>query len=330
MDVVAWLLSGDPSIRWQVMRDVLESKEAAAERARVAGAGWGARLLGLQAPDGTWGGGLYGPKWISTTYTLLLLKRMGIDPADPGARRGIDALLRGADFFDGGVSHFVSIREGETCVTGMTLGLASYFGVVGDQAESMVGWLLREQLDDGGWNCETRHGSTRSSFHTTISVLEGLLEFERRGRGELVDRAGRARRQAHEYLLDRRMMRSLRTGEIVRAEWTRFSFPPRWHYDVLRGLDYLRDAGVRPDGRLAEAIELVRSKRTADGRWPLQNHYRGREHFRMEQPGRPSRWNTLRALRVLRWHEIGSAVMSEVAGEKPPGGRRGPVDGAGA
>ena len=307
MDVLAWLLDGDPSIRWQVLRDLTDAspKEIAAERSRVAGTGWGARLLSVQDPDGKWGGGIYSPKWVSTTYTLRLLRHLGIEPAHPAPQRGLAKLEERAEWYDGGVGYFVSKTiEAETCVTGMTLALASYFGGFDGHREDMAGWLLNEQLEDGGWNCETRLGSTRSSFNTTILVLEGLLEFERTRPAGLVRKIQGARRRGEEYLLDRHLMRSLTTGEIIRPSWTRFSFPPRWHYDVLRSLDYLQDAAARPDDRAAAAIDLLMSKRTKDGRWKLQNHHSGREHFKMEQTGQPSRWNTLRALRVLRWYGI--------------------------
>lgn len=305
MDVIAWLLEGDPSIRWQVMQDLTDAgpDEAAAERALVAEQGWGARLLSVQDPDGKWGGGHYSPKWVSTTYTLLLLRDLGIDPSNPGARRGLTKLSERAEWYGGGVGYFVSI-EAETCVTGMTLALASYFGGFDTHREPMARWLLEQQLEDGGWNCETRIGSSSSSFNTTILVLEGLLEYERTHPSGLVRKIRNARHRGEDYLLDRHLMRSLSTGEIIRSSWTRFSFPPRWHYDVLRGLDYLQDSGAKPDDRAGEAIDLLLSKRTKDGRWKLQNHHSGREHFRMEQPGQPSRWNTLRALRVLRWYGL--------------------------
>jgi len=290
---MAWLLEGDPSIRWQVLRDLTPATpdDVATERALVATTGWGAKLLALQDPDGKWGGGHYGPKWISTTYTLRLLHYLGLDPSHPAAQRGMDRLFERAEWYDGGVGYFVTV-EAETCVTGMTLSLASYFGGFDGYREPMAKWLLSQQLDDGGWNCMTRLGSVRSSFNTTILVLEGLLKFERT-------------RPAGLIRLDRHLMRSLSTGEIINPSWTRFSFPPRWHYDVLRGLDYLQNAGVRPDGRSDEAIELLLSKGTKDGRWKLQNHHSGLEHFKMETTGQPSRWNTMRALRVLRWRGVG-------------------------
>lgn len=306
MDVIAWLLEGDPSIRWQTLRDLTSasSDDIATQRALVATTGWGAKLLALQDPDGKWGGGHYGPKWVSTTYTLRLLHYLGLEPSHRAAQQAMDRLFEGAELYDGGVGFFVSI-EAETCVTGMTLSLASYFGGFDGFRKPMAEWLLSQQLDDGGWNCMTRLGSVRSSFNTTILVLEGLLEFERTRPVGLIREIRRARRRGEDYLLDRHLMRSLSTGEIIKPSWTRFSFPPRWHYDVLRGLDYLQTAGVRPDGRSEEALDLVLSKRTKDGRWKLQNHHSGREHFKMETTGQPSRWNTMRALRVLRWRGVG-------------------------
>ncbi len=302
MNVIGWLLEGDPAIRWQVMRDLTDEAAAAvaAERSGVATDGWGARLLALQEEDGRWGGGFYGPKWISTTYTLLQLRHLGLDPAGEAAHGARDRLIGGGGTWrdDSGFFEYL----GETCVTAMNLALACYFEATSVKTTRVVEWLLDQQLEDGGWNCETERGSVRSSFHTTISTLEGLLEFERSGHApELVGASTAARMRAHEYLLQRRLLRSRSTGEILNPSWTRFSFPPRWWYDVLRGLDYFQDAAAPVDDRLDDALTLLQKKRAKDGRWNLQNHHSGREHFRMEQPGKPSRWNTLRALRVLEW-----------------------------
>jgi hypothetical protein len=299
--MLEWLLDSDPAIRWQVMRDLTDepASRIAAERARVAGAGWGARLLALQAEDGQWGGGVYSPKWISTTYTLLLLRHLGIDPDDDRVRAAID-LVRDRVVMGGRNGAFFDYST-EVCITGMALALGSYFL---DDARKMPQpeVLLERQKEDGGWNCHV--SSNRSSFHTTISVLEGLLEYERAVGGDpaLAD----ARSRAHEYLLERRLMYSLRTGELVNPRWLLMSFPPRWFYDVLRGLDYLREAGTDPDPRAGEAIEVIEGKRRRDGRWPLQNRHPGKEHFVMEEgSGKPSRWNTLRAWRVLGWYHGG-------------------------
>ena len=301
MDVIEWLLDGDPSIRWQVMRDLTGEPESrvAAERSLVAKEGWGALLLSLQNDDGQWGGGAYSPKWTSTTYTLLQLRDLGVDPAAAPIRKAVQLVHERVEMGKDRWPFFS--YKGETCITGMVLSLAAYYGMAGEGSDAVVDWLLDEQLEDGGWNCATVRGSTRSSFNTTILALEGLLEYEN-SRGGRVDEVRAARARGREYLLARRMFRSERTGEVVSAGWTRFSFPPRWHYDVLRGLDYLRSAGASPDERMDEAIALVESKRSKDGRWPLQNHHKGSEHFVMEPgPGKPSRWNTLRAMRVLDW-----------------------------
>lgn len=304
--VIRWLLDSDPSIRWQVMRDLMDQSDevVAAERARVASEGWGARLLELQAPDGQWGGGTYHPYWTSTTYTLLLLRYLGLDPASNEARKVV-SLVRdnvrftwtGEDirtFFDG---------EIETCINGMVLALGAYFGVASDR---LVARLLDEQLEDGGWNCWAGEAwpeehSDRSSFHTTICVLEGLLEYERVVGSDSTVSAARSR--GEDYLLERSLFRRLSTGEVVKHSWTLFSFPPWSNYDVLRGLDYFRSAGLKPDPRCREAVGLVRDRRRDDGRWLLENPHPGEVHFDMEPgPGHPSRWNTLRALRVLDWY----------------------------
>jgi hypothetical protein len=309
--VVDWLLDSDPSVRWQVMQDLTDApaEEVAAERARVATEGAGARLLALQAADGRWGGAAWNHGWDSTMHVLLLLREMGLDPASPEARRAV-ALVRdhvtwqgcgpqecdGNPFFTG---------EVEPCINGQVAVSGAYSG---QDVRGIVDRLLGEQLPDGGWNCEAANGSTRSSFNTTTCVLEALLEHELSvGSSPEVTEA---RLRGQEYLVERRLFRRRSTGEVIArdrkgaAAWTRFAFPTWWHYDVLRGLDYLRRAGAAPDGRVAEAIELVASKRDADGRWPLETRHPGRMPIEIDAgEGRPSRWNTLRALRVLRWHK---------------------------
>jgi hypothetical protein len=193
--------------------------------------------------------------------------------------------------------------EVEPCINGRTVALGAYFD---QDVDGVVDRLLGEQLDDGGWNCEVENGSVRSSFATTINVLEGLLAHERATGGS--DRARAARRRGEEYLLERRLFRRKSTGDIVDAAWTAFSFPVRWRYDVLRGLDHFRAVGGEPDPRMDEAIELVRSKRQPDGTWLLENTHPGAVPFALEDgDGQPSRWNTLRALRVLDWYERAAA-----------------------
>jgi hypothetical protein len=298
--LIRWLLDSDPSIRWQVMRDITgESGEiVASERLRVGTEGWGGRLLDLQGADGHWGGGAYVfPGWISTTDTLLQLRDLGLDPASEQARRAIglvrDNCTWGAEFGD---SPFFE-GEVEPCINGRVLAVGAYFDEASDR---LVDRLLQEQLEDGGWNCEAPR-SKRSSFHSTICVLEGLLEYEKAKGATTTVTAARLRGQA--YLLERSMFKSLSSGRVIDHDWTQFSFPTRWHYDVLWGLDYLRRAGFESDGRIALAIELVEKKRDGQGRWPLENPHAGAVHFDMEEgAGQASRWNTLRALRVLMWY----------------------------
>ena len=304
--VIRWLLDSDPSVRWQVKRDLTGEPDAvvAAERARIAVEGWGARLLSLQGRDGNWGGGAWVRRsWGSTIETLMLLRELGLDPASEQARKAIGLVK---DKSSWGPHHGDSpFFEGEVepCINGRVLACGAYFG---EPSDRLVDRLLGEQLEDGGWNCDAPP-SKRSSFNSTICVLEGLLEYEKANGGPSTVREARLRGQ--EYLLERRLFRSLSTGEIIdrdrkdpRSRWTRFSFPTRWHYDVLWGLDYLRKAGVRSDVRTDEAVALVARRRHQNGRWPLAEPHEGKVHFEMEG-GRAtaSRWNTLRALRVLRW-----------------------------
>jgi hypothetical protein len=316
MNVMDWLLDSDPSIRWQVMRDLTDApaKEVAAERARIAGKGVGAQLLALQAADGRWGGAAWNRGWNSTMHVLWLLRHLGLDPGSAQARRAV-GLVRDHVTWKGcgppecdGNRFFAG--EVEPCINGQVAAAGAWFG---QDVRGIVDRLLREQLSDGGWNCEAPERSTRSSFNTTICVLEALLEHERAVGGTPEVTAARLRGQ--EYLLERRLFRRRSTGEVIErdrkggAAWTRFAFPTWWHYDVLRGLEYLRSAGVKPDHRMAEAIGLVVSKRDGEGRWPLETRYPGVLPVEMDEgEGRPSRWNTLRALRVLRWARTGSSV----------------------
>jgi hypothetical protein len=294
-----WLLDSDPAIRWQVMRDLTGAAPQAirAERSRVATEGWGARLLALQATAGNWGGPNEDRGLLFTFYTLVVLKDLGLDPASKQARTMIERVDQGLVFTSLDNRPFLD-GETEPCINGRILGLGAYFKEPND---ALAHQLLSEQLEDGGWNCEAPK-SHRSSFHTTICVLEGLLEYERSGRKSAA--LTKARKRAENYLLERRMLRSLRTGQVIERRWLRFSFPTFWHYDVLRGLDYLRNAGVKPDSRVREAIEIVIQRRHQNGRWPLNLLHKERIPLEMEiDVGRASRWNTLRALRVLGWYK---------------------------
>jgi hypothetical protein len=308
--VLRWLLDSDPAIRWQVLRDLTAAPadEVAAERARVATLGWGARLLALQGPDGRWGGAAWNHGWDSTMHALLLLRDLGLDPASDPARRAVGRVhdrvtWQGCGPPECDANAFFA-GEVEPCINGQVAAAGAYFG---QDVRGIVDRLLGEQLTDGGWNCEAPDGSTRSSFNTTICVLEALLEYERATGGSTEVTAARLRGQ--EYLLERHLFRRKSTGEVIErdrkgdAVWTRFAFPTWWHYDVLRGLDYLRSAGAVADERAAEAIDLVVAKRGGDGRWPLEARYPGAMPVEIDEgEGRPSRWNTLRALRVLDWY----------------------------
>lgn len=317
MEVTTWLLEADPAIRWQVLRDLLgaPADQVAAERARVETEGWGARLLELRDPDGQWAGGACFPRrvvedwragiepdfsdgqpWTSTLPTLVLLRDLGLPPASTAARETISLVAAncrwehdGEAFFDG---------EVEACINGRTLAVGAYFGA---DVDGLVTRLLGEQLDDGGWNCWTENGATVSSFDSTICVLEGLLEYELSGGPVAV---AEARRRGEQYLLERQLFRRRSTGEVPAERWLQFSWPPRWHYDVLRALDHFRRTSDAADPRVAEAVQLVRDKRQPDGRWLLENTHPGETQFQFESgDGRPSRWNTLRALRVLDWYD---------------------------
>jgi hypothetical protein len=298
--VITWLLDTDPAIRWQTMRDLTDTPAAIvdAERSRVASEGWGARLLDEQHADGHWGDGVTTPLWWSNMYTLVFLRDLGIDPSSRRARTAIERVRDQVTWGPGfGHSPFFE-GEVEPCINGRVVALGAYFG---ERSDRLVDRLLSEQLADGGWNCEAERGSVRSSFHTTICVVEGLRAFEQSfGEAPAITDA---RMRAHEYLLERRLLRRLSTGEIIDPAWAQFAFPPLWHYDVLRALDYLRAASVQPDARLDEAIAIVLQRRQDDGRWRLDVRHRDTLYEEIAGAvGEPNRWITLRALRVLGWH----------------------------
>ncbi|HEY7848890.1 MAG TPA: hypothetical protein VIC27_02440 [Ktedonobacterales bacterium] len=300
MMILDWLLDSDPAIRWQVMRDLTDAPtaEVAAERARVAREGWGAQLLAAQGADGQWSGGAYVPEWTSTTPTLQLLRQFGVDSTTDTVRRAIARVQADSRWEHDNEPYFEG--EVEPCINGQAVAIGAYFGV---DVRGIVNRLLTEQMEDDGWNCEQENGSTRGSFDTTINVLEGLLAFERATGGDAEVAAARIRGQ--EYLLKRGLLRRLSTGEVITpntSDWLQLSFPNGWHYDILRGLDYLREAGVAPDERVTEALGIVESKRDADGRWLLERAHHDQLLVDLgEREGEPSRWITLRALRVLRW-----------------------------
>lgn len=307
--IIDWLLAGDPSIRWQVMRDLEGVPESGwrAEQERVASEGWGARLLSHQDPDGRWTPRLYGKKWISTTYSLVLLRRLGLPAGDPRALRSCALFLDEGLADDGGMDLSAGRSGSEVCITGMVLACFAWFGFDDPRRERLLDFLLGEQLADGGWNCYSN--GVHGSFHTTISVLEALHEYATAGFPSPEHQVVTAAARGREFLLLHRLFRSHRTGEVVSGALLRLSFPPRWHFDVLRGLDYFRAAGSLDDGRLQDAIYVVDDKRRKDGTWPLQQRWPGEVWFEMEKVGEPSRWNTLRAMRVLEAWQAGRPLQ---------------------
>ncbi len=298
MKATDWLLDSDPAIRWQAMRDLVDAPAAdvSAERARVAREGWGAEILAAQDPDGRWSGGTFFPEWIGTVDALHMLYLFGLDPTSGEAKRAIAPVHEAARWdYDPNMRFFEG--EVEPCINGRAVAIGAYFG---QDVRGIVDRLLTEQMADGGWNCEQENGSTRGSFDTTINVLEGLLEFER-STGVNGDVTA-ARVRGEEYLLERRLLRRLSDGEIGQQRWLDVSFPNKWHYDVVRALDYLRTARDSPDERMSEALGIIESKRDADGRWPLDRAYHPKLLVDLDETeGGQSRWITLRALRVLRW-----------------------------
>lgn len=308
MSSIGWLLEGDPAVRWQTMRDLTDAPadEVAAERARVAREGWGANLLALQDDDGRWDGGTYRPgwadddkpffdAWTATHFSLVLLRELGVDPADPLVGRAVARVRDGVRWEANDALYFAG--EVEPCINGLALANGAYFG---QEVDTIVERILSDQLADGGWNCWAEYGAKVGSFHSTICALEGLVAWE--GAGGADARVASARHDGEEYLLERHLFRRRSTGKVADPRFTMFSFPTWWYYDVLRGLDYLRATRPGPDDRCAEAIDLLAGKRDEAGRWPLENSHQGPTLLELEGPdGFPSRWNTLRALRVLRW-----------------------------
>lgn len=314
--VIDWLLDSDPAIRWQVMRDLLDRPETewAAERAKVETEGWGARLLSYQDDDGQWAGGAFlpagfdpgewrehGQPWIATTFALSQLREFGLDPLSQSARRTVELVGANSRWEEGGQPFWQG--EVEECINGRTVADGAYFSV---DVTPIVERLAGERLEDDGWNCERANGSLRSSFASTINVLEGLLEYEKATGGTQQSRE--ARRGGEEFLLRRSLYRRLSNGEAADAQFLRLLHPSRWRYDIVRALDYFWVSatltGARPDERLGEAIDHLRARRLENGTWPLDWRLKGRVWFEVDEgEGQPSRWITLKALRVLKWWE---------------------------
>jgi hypothetical protein len=304
---IQWLLEADPAIRWQTLRDLVGASKQTIdrERKRIELEGWGARILAEQDRSGKWeagnsiDSGLYTPKWTSTTYSMLLLRDFGLSPTNRQAKNACTILLDRGFKPDGGINYGEHSTVSETCITGMVLSIISYFQYKDSRLHTIVEHLLTKQFPDGGWNCRG-HNATHSSVNTTISALEGLRWYEL-NKGSKARQAGDAQKKGREFLLQHRLFRSHRTGRIIKPEFTRLTFPPRWHYDLLRALDYFQWVNAPYDERLKDAIDLLLSKKSEGGTWSVEYEYKGKTFFRLERVGKPSQWNTLRALRTLKW-----------------------------
>jgi hypothetical protein len=299
---IKWLLDGDVSIRYQAYRDLMDIDKPRL-RSKIATEGWGRKFLSARHPDGHWGRGFYQPKWTSTHYTLLDLKNLNIAPDLEVIASSLDAVFNLRKGADGGIFPIGTPWVSEVCINGMFLNYASYFKVGEALLKSVVDFLLSQQMSDGGFNCfSNRKGAVHSSLHTTISVLEGFREYEKNGHTYRLKEIQKAVSDAQEFILIHRLYRSDKTGEIINKSFLRFCYPCRWHYDILRAMDYFHFAKREYDPRMTEAIQLIIEKRTIDGQWKLPAPYPGQTHFEMEQAGTPGRWNTLRAMRVLKYY----------------------------
>ncbi|MHA2227377.1 MAG: hypothetical protein ACXAC8_19325 [Candidatus Hodarchaeales archaeon] len=300
--VIEWLLKGDPAIRWQTMRDLSKSprEEIIKERSKIETEGWGKKLMEFQDSAGTWNNSYYSPKWTSTTYTLLLLRRFGINPLNERCKLGCQILLTNGLLDDGGINYTKAKRKrSETCITGLVFGILSYFKIKDERMDTIFSYLIENQMKDGGWNCRFPREATHASFHTTLMVLEALYEYQ-----ESFSNKSSAiqsmQQQAHEFLLQHELYKSHRTGETVSTKMTMLSFPPRWYYTTIAALDYFQKINHDRDERFTAAINLL-TKKEKKGRWPLQAPRKGKIWFELEPSRSPSRWNTLRALRILQW-----------------------------
>lgn len=294
-----WLLAGDVAVTWQARRDLLGDDDPALRR-RIAVEGDGAALLAARGPDGHWGRGFYQPKWTSSHYTLLELRNLGLPPETEAARATGALILAEEKGPDGGLNPSRTIGQSDVCINGMALNYLSYLGAATGELASIVDFMLSQLMPDGGFNCRSnRSGATHSSVHTTVSVIEGIAQYRRDGHRYRTDELAAASASSVEFLLRHRLFRSERTGGPMDPEFERLHHPPRWHFDILRGLDALRDAGVAYDPRMEDALEVLRRRRRDDGRWAASRAYPGATHLPPVRAGQPHPWVTLGALRVL-------------------------------
>ncbi len=301
--LIDWLLEGDVSVQYQTHRDLLGAERPDLQT-RIANEGWGAAFLAKRRADGHWGQAFYQPKWISTHYTLLDLRHLAVGPSHPQIRESVLMVAETEKSPDGGVNPHTELLHSDVCVNGMFLNYACYFKVPEEKLRSVVDFILSQRMPDGGFNCHSnRSGAVHSSMHTTISTLEGILEYLKNGYAYRLDELLQAKASSEEFLLKHQFFLSDRTGEIIKKDFLKLSYPSRWKYDILRALDYFQAAGSPWDERFQPAIDVLLSKKNKDGTWNVQAHHPGQVHFVMEKAGTPSRWNTLRALRVLNAYE---------------------------
>lgn len=299
--IIEWLLKGDVSIQYQTHRDLLDIERKDLQ-ARIGKEGWGKQFLLQRKANGNWGDRFYQPKWTSTHYTLLDLRNLNLDPDHKMVQQSIEQVLDNSKAEDGGIRLGPSTsRRSDVCVNGMFLNYASYFRTSEVELSSVVDCILNEKMPDGGFNCwSAKKGATHSSLHSTLSVIEGLSEYLQAGHSYQKKKVSEAIRSAEEFILMHRLFRSDRTGKIINEDFLKLSYPGRWRYDILRALDYFRKSGGAWDPRMQDAVAVIFKKRNKDGTWNLQAAHPGKVHFEMEKAGQPSRWNTLRALRVLK------------------------------
>jgi hypothetical protein len=302
--IISWLLEGDVSVQFQTFRDLLDTDKPLV-RKKIESQGWGLQFLSLRKPNGYWGRSFYQPKWISTHYTLLDLKNLNISPDNQAIKNTLDLILRKEKGPDGGILPNVGKQKSDVCVNGMVLNYASYFRVDEIYLKSVIDFLLAEKMDDGGFNCwSNTSGASHSSLHTTLSVLEGILEYQRNGFTYRLDDLENAKIESQEFILKHKLFLSDKTEKIIRSNFLKLYYPSRWYYDILKALDYFQLANAKYDKRMNQAFDVILNKRDKDGLWKLCSPHPGLTHFEMEQVGKPSRWNTLRAMRVFKHFDI--------------------------
>jgi len=303
-DLINWLLEGDVSIHYQAHRDLL-GREQTVLQDRIVTEGWGAAYLSRRLFNGHWGRGFYQPKWTSTHYSILDLRNLCIAPTHPAAKETVNLILANHKSEDGGINPAKTVKNSDVCINGMALNYCSYFGADETKLTSIVDFLISQWMADGGFNCHSnQQGAVHSSLHTTLSVAEGIREYTKNGYNYRLHELQKAEESSKEFMLQHRLFRSDKTGNIIDKKMLMLSYPSRWRYDILRALDYFQYAGAAYDNRMNDAFDILMKKRRRDGKWPLQAKHPGETHFDMEKSGQPSRWNTLRVLRTLKHFDL--------------------------